>query len=148
VTPRTPAAPASGDARRGAAGRGLVRHLRALLALAALGCGDPRASHAQGDLGAGRAALRAGRYDEAVRLLAAAAERPDASPDARRLHVRALAEVGRHDDAEAAARRYAARPDGGAALATILGEVLAARGRLGEAEQAFRRARKGGERKV
>ncbi len=115
-----------------------ARRLRLVLALAALGCGDARASQAQGEA-AGRAALRAGRYDDALRLLAAAAEAPGATPAARRLHVRALAEVGRYADAEAAARRYAAAPDG-AEAANVLGEALARRGRLDEAEQAFRRA--------
>jgi tetratricopeptide (TPR) repeat protein len=80
------------------------------------------------------AALRLGRYDEAIAALQASA--PSGGPAEQRLLVRALLEVGRHDDAETAARRFATSSE----LATSLGTVLQARGKLAEAEQAFERA--------
>ena len=74
------------------ASRTPVRALRAAALLLALGCTESRASLAQGaDLPSGRAALRRGEYDEAIRRLGAAAERPDATPEARRVTPRQVA---------------------------------------------------------
>ncbi|GLC25967.1 tetratricopeptide repeat protein [Roseisolibacter agri] len=110
----------------------------AVLALGVLAA--PVALNAQGDaLARGTAALRAGRYDEAINTLSGVASR-DAAPTARRLHVRALLEVGRDAEAEAAARRYAADPGTGDALQGTLGDVLAHRGAVRDARAAYERA--------
>lgn len=89
----------------------------------------------------GEAALRAGRYEEAIRAFSGAVAGDPANAGARRGLARALAAVGRYDDAERAATGDAAPA---AALANVLGEVLAARGRTADAERAFRRAMEGG----
>ena len=92
------------------------------------------------DIASAEAALRTGKYDDAVRAFTALAERDTASVRARRGLVATLAEVGRYADAEAAARRFATPDARGRELANTLGEVLVTRGKLSDAEQAFRRA--------
>ncbi|MBX6362478.1 MAG: tetratricopeptide repeat protein [Gemmatimonadetes bacterium] len=91
----------------------------------------------------GEAALRAGRYEEAIRALSGAVQGDPANVAARRELARALAAVGRYDEAETAV----GGPTGASAstaLANVLGEILVARGRTADAEQAFRRALDGG----
>jgi tetratricopeptide (TPR) repeat protein len=110
----------------------------AAAAFAALSCANARDSLAQD----GRAALRAGRYDEAVAALGRDAERGNA--DARRLLLRALGETGRYAQAESLGRRFAGPEPAGAQVANALGEVLYARGRVDEARAAFERALAGG----
>ena len=98
-----------------------TRLRRVLLAVGVMAA--PAALHAQANaLARGTAALRAGRYDEAISTLSGVA-----APSARRLHVRALLEVGREVEADAAARRYAADPTSGDALQGTLGDVRAHR---------------------
>ena len=92
------------------------------------------------DIAGAEAALRTGKYEDAVRAFTTLSERDTASIRARRGLVQALAEVGRYADAEAAARRFATPDARGREIANTLGEVLVARGKLTEAEQAFRRA--------
>jgi tetratricopeptide (TPR) repeat protein len=85
------------------------------------------------------AALRAGRYDEAIEGLRGLA----ANSDDARIHralVEALMDVGRYDDAERAARAGVERARVGAQLANALGEVLYARGRADEAAQSYQKA--------
>jgi cellulose synthase operon protein C len=87
------------------------------------------------------AALRAGRYDEAIagfRRLAAANPAP---AGAHRGLVRALAETGRFEEAENVAAALAPGSPAAVEVSASLGEVLYARGKLAEAETAFRRAR-------
>ncbi len=86
-----------------------------------------------------RAALRTGRYDDAIAQLTRLARGND-SPEASRWLVRALVEVGRYRPAEEAARRFTAANPRSAALFNALGEVLVARGKVEEAEAAFARA--------
>jgi tetratricopeptide (TPR) repeat protein len=87
------------------------------------------------------AALRAGKYEEAVPALQHLADAPDATPATRRAYLRALGELSRLADAEAAAHRYTAAGGAGAAeLQTVLGETLERRGKLAEARQAYERA--------
>ena len=92
------------------------------------------------DIAAAEAALRTGKYEEAIRSFTTLAERDSTSVRARRGLVLALAEIGRYAEAEAAARRFASPDARGREIANTLGEVLVARGNLTEAEQAFRRA--------
>lgn len=89
------------------------------------------------------AALRAGRYDEAIAGLRGMASGSD-DPHVHRGLVEALMEVGRYDEAERAARAATERPVIGAQLDNALGQVLRARGRIDEAEQAYQRAIEGG----
>ena len=112
-----------------------ARAAGALALLAAASCANARDSLAQD----GRAALRAGRYDDAVAALGRDAERAE-NADARRLLLRALGETGRYTEAESLGRRFAAPEPAGAQLANALGEVLYARGRVSEAQAAFERA--------
>ena len=92
------------------------------------------------DAAGAEAALRTGKYEDAIRAFTGLAERDTASVRARRGLVVTLAEIGRYADAEAAARRFATADARGRELANTLGEVLLARGNLSGAEQAFRRA--------
>lgn len=113
------------------------------LAVLLLACGRDGAARsasggrAQDTESAAAAALRAGRYDDAIasyqRLVAPA----DARPSAVRGLMRALAEVGRYDDAERAARDFAAAHAGSPEVALGLADVLLARGRRAAAESAL-----------
>src|SRR3972149_11019785 len=76
----------------------------------------------------GRRAFEAGRYDEAISLLGAAADRGDEA--AARLLGRALAVVGRYADAEQRLRAYLAAHSDARTLWLPLGDVLRDRGRL------------------
>lgn len=92
------------------------------------------------DITGAEAAVRTGKYDDAIRSFTTLAERDTTSVRARRGLVLALSEVGRYADAEVAARRFAIPGARGRELANTLGEVLVARGSLAEAEVNFRRA--------
>jgi len=87
---------------------------------------------------AGAEALRRGRYEEAIRLLGAGADRGEER--AARLVGRALTAVGRHADAEQRLRSYLAAHPNARVLWLPLGDVLRERGRLADAEQAYVRA--------
>jgi tetratricopeptide (TPR) repeat protein len=106
------------------------------------GCGND-AGAAQ--LPAADAALRAGRYEQAIEAYRALARDGREFPAAARGLARALSLVGRYDEAEAALRTAAAAagPDS-LELANALGEVLYARGKVEEAERRFRAAAEGG----
>jgi cellulose synthase operon protein C len=114
------AAAAPGALRR----RGVTLLLLTLL-LPGLACAQP----VQGGQDP-EAALRAGRYEEAVSLGRQALARDPADGRARRALVGALAETGRYEEAEEAAGE----------LTLLRGEMLLARGRRAEAEAAFREA--------
>ncbi len=91
----------------------------------------------------GIAALRAGRYDDAVKQLSRSArDVPNSAPVARALAT-AYLETGRYDDAEQAARRFISANAASPELWNTLGEVLVQTGRTDEAEQAFTRAIEG-----
>ena len=90
----------------------------AALALALTGataCAQPDAQ--QGPV----AALRAGRYEEAIPALQRLADAVGATAAARRAYVLALLELSRVADAEAAARRYVGA--GGPAANALLGAL-------------------------
>lgn len=87
------------------------------------------------------AALRAGRYEEAVGVFSRLVAADPASVEARRGWARALMEVGRYEEAAEAARGPAGTE---AELGNVLGEALYARGDGAAAEAAFRRAIEGG----
>lgn len=89
----------------------------------------PVAACAQQDGAAAEAALRQGRYEDAIRIGRSAA-RDSEDLLARRVLVQALFEVGRYDEAI----------EDAANLHNLRGEALRARGRLDEAEEAFREA--------
>ncbi len=112
-------------------------HPRAALALAvtlaALAAAAPPL-RAQAD--AGREALRAGRYDEAVDRYGEALRTDAGNVAARTGLIEALLARGRYEDAIRAGRE-APDPD---AVANATGEALLRAGRLAEAEEAFRRA--------
>jgi tetratricopeptide (TPR) repeat protein len=92
---------------------------------------------AQEQENADRAGLQ--RYEEAIRLLQAAADRGDGRAAVRL--GRALVTVGRYADAEQRMRAFlGAHPDA-RGVWLELGDVLNDRGRLAEAEQAYGRAR-------
>jgi cellulose synthase operon protein C len=102
----------------------------ALLLLAALAhpaCAQDAARAGSADP---EAALRAGRYEEAVRAGQEAVARAPGDERARRALVGALLETGRYEEAAAAAGE----------LAALRGEALLAHGRTAEAEAAFREA--------
>jgi tetratricopeptide (TPR) repeat protein len=90
----------------------------------------PAAACAQQDGGSAEAALREGRYDDAIRIGTAAVRNDPADRVAARALAQALLDVGRYDDAAAAAEN----------LPLIRGHALRARGRLPEAEAAFSEA--------
>ncbi len=116
-----------------------MRHARALtLRLGALLYLPAVAAGAQDRLDGGREALRTGRYEEAIRLLSAGADRGDEG--AVRLLGRALAIVGRYADAERRLRAHVAAHPDARVLWLPLGDVLRDRGRLADAEQAYARA--------
>jgi cellulose synthase operon protein C len=121
--------------------RPIPRYSLALILLATLACSDARVASGQGrgDDARAAAAAHAGRYDEAIAILTPLAERADATPGARRLLLRTLAEVGRYEDAERAGRRFAGGSTGGE-LSNVLGEVLYRRGKVAAAESAYVRA--------
>lgn len=130
--------PRSGFWRWSVAGRGVDRKLLAAWAAVALAVGSPAACGAQSPAD-GEAALRAGRYEEAIEALGSRA-RSGGDVLARRGFVRALMEVGRYEEAEREARRFVAEDSTSPELANVLGEVLYLRGKREEAEAAFRRA--------
>ncbi|MBI2071976.1 MAG: tetratricopeptide repeat protein, partial [Gemmatimonadetes bacterium] len=117
---------------------GAVKAVRAVGAVAAMMAGVAVPAGAQDRSDAGHRAFRAGRYEEAIRLLGAAADRGDEG--AARLLGRVLAMVGRYADAEQRLRAHlAANPDA-RTLWLPLGDVLRDRGELARAEQAYGRA--------
>jgi tetratricopeptide (TPR) repeat protein len=91
------------------------------------------AAQAQQD---GGAALRAGRYEEAIAVLGHAVEAADAPANAYREYARALIEVGRYADAERVLR--AAPEHLRSATANPLGVALRYRGHHAAADSAFR----------
>ena len=112
-----------------------------LLSLAALSCvGYP--ADAQSPLASADAALRSGKYDEAIAAYRSAAAAPAADARATRGLVDALVMVGRYDEAEEIARRSTAT-GATAELWNSLGEVLVIRGKLDEAATAFQQAMSG-----
>ena len=115
------------------------RELRAILLAGVLSASCSRPAPAQ-QAEQARAAMRAGRYEEAISLYSAITNRPDATPAARRGLLRALSEVGRYADAEEAGRRFVASGPAPAELWNALGEVLYRRGSVREAEEAFGKA--------
>jgi tetratricopeptide (TPR) repeat protein len=109
-----------------------------LLSLAAPACAQKAAPTVE----AAEAALREGRYDEAIDLFRALARRPETAGPATKGLVRALAEVGRYDEAvEVAGAGAEASPE----LAATLGGVHMLRGDREAAERAFRRALEAGD---
>ena len=133
------------DSRASSRHRGFTRLGRtaatALLSLAALSCvGYP--ADAQSPLAGADAALRSGKYEEAIAGYRTAAAAPSADARATRGLVDALMMVGRYDEAEAAARRVTAAGTS-AELWNSLGEVLVTRGKLDEAATAFQQAMSG-----
>jgi cellulose synthase operon protein C len=90
----------------------------------------PGPACAQQDGRTAEAALREGRYDEAIRIAEAATRADPGDESARRALARALLEVGRYDDLI----------DALPTLHNLRGEALRARGRLAEAEAAFEAA--------
>lgn len=98
------------------------------------------AAQAQQD---GSAALRAGRYEEAIDVLGRAVAAADASANTYREYARALIEVGRYEDAEQVLRAVPEhmRP----AAANQLGVALLQRGKHLAADSAFRVALTGGD---
>ena len=101
------------------------------LSLAVLLCavtGSAYASQTQDDEAArrkaGEAALRAGRYPQAITIFTELAARDGTSPVTRRLLLRALSEVGRYQEAEKSAREFIANDPPSAALQRACGEVL------------------------
>lgn len=87
----------------------------------------------------GRAALRTGRYDEAIAALRR--EAAGGSAESMTALVRALIEVGRYEDAESAVRER--RGDIPSSLGAAYGEALVAQGKVTEAERAFLLAMQG-----
>src|SRR5690606_32558286 len=134
-----PADPASG--RRAAAVMRLaaVRRGVALLVLLA-GCGSTADAT---QLPEADAALREGRYDQAIEVYRTLTRRGEAFPLAARGLARALSTVGRYDEAEAALRTALATAPDSVQLANALGEVLYARGEVEQAERLFRAAAEG-----
>lgn len=120
---------------------GAVRVVAAVAAVGALLAGTPltvSATVPQGRQDAGREALRTGRYEEAIRLFGAAADRRDER--AVRGLAQALSAVGRYADAEQRLRAFlTAHPDARGPWLQ-LGDILNARGRLAEAEEAYGRS--------
>ncbi|KPK59170.1 MAG: hypothetical protein AMS21_10130 [Gemmatimonas sp. SG8_38_2] len=110
-----------------------------MLAASSLCAGHPLAQ-AQERLEAAEAALRTGRYDEAIDIFSDLAQREPASARAARGRSRAYWAVGRYADAERAAQRYIAANAGSSELWNTLGEVLYRRGKRDEAAEAFERA--------
>ena len=103
--------------------------------LAATACEPARAQADDAE-----AALRAGRYDEAIAAFTRAAA-ADTAVRARKGLLRALREVGRYAEGEEAGRRFVASPHPRAhELWNSLGEHLALRGKVSEAEDAFQKA--------
>lgn len=96
------------------------------------------AGNAQERVDVARAALRAGRYEEAIQRLTAAADGGDET--AARWLARALGSVGRYGDAEQRLRGYLTARPARRVLWVSLGDALRARGRLREAEDAYGRA--------
>lgn len=92
----------------------------------------------QAQVDAGRVALRAGRYEEAIQRLGAAADRGDDA--AARWSAAALAATGRYDEAERRLRTYLNGHPARRVPLIALGEVLRSRGRVREAQEAFRQA--------
>jgi cellulose synthase operon protein C len=82
------------------------------------------------------AALRLGRYDEAIRALQSVPRTDDQWTQVQRMLARALATVGRYDDAERTARAATSAPMG-RELWVPLGDILMARGKRAEAESAY-----------
>ncbi len=109
-------------------------NVRSFLAAATLGlalAGAPACAQQPASGSAASAALRAGKYPEAIQLGRAAVARDPADAVARRALVTALAETGLYDEAIAAAGDA---PE----LATVRAELLIARGRSADAESALR----------
>jgi tetratricopeptide (TPR) repeat protein len=121
-----------------------------VLVLGALACVGDRsaaASQLRPDDGARRrqaeAALRGGRYDDALARFSELARAPGASAASHRGLIRALSEVGRYADADAAGRQWLASAAGSLEPLNALGEALAAQGKVAEAESAFVKASRG-----
>jgi tetratricopeptide (TPR) repeat protein len=91
------------------------------------------------DVGDGRNALRAGKYDEAIAILSKVPATDDDWVVAQKYLIDAYSITGRYDDAEAAARK-ATGTSNGRQLWNSLGEVLVERGKRAAAESAFVRA--------
>jgi tetratricopeptide (TPR) repeat protein len=91
------------------------------------------AAQAQQD---GSAALRAGRYEEAIGALRRGVQSADAPPNAFREYARALIEVGRYGDAEQMLRAAPAHLR--SATASQLGGALRHQGKYAAADSAFR----------
>ncbi len=116
-----------------------ARALAPALLLAAVAAAAPLRAQS---LDEARAALRSGRYDDALAAYRALAGRPDAPAEAHRGLAETLTVVGKYADAERGLRAaLAAHPD--APLRDALGEVLEREGRLDEAEGELRRAAEG-----
>ncbi|MDQ3698063.1 MAG: tetratricopeptide repeat protein [Gemmatimonadota bacterium] len=132
---------------RSAAGA-IVRLRASLVPVLALALTLPSACASQARGAEGRdqaaAALRSGKYEQAIALYRALASAPDAIPADRRGYVRALAEVGQYQTAEEVGRRYVSSGTTSPELWNTLGEVLALRGKSGEAAHAFGKALAGG----
>jgi tetratricopeptide (TPR) repeat protein len=86
------------------------------------------------------AAMRTGRYDEAVAGFREAAAARPADPAAHRGLVRALSAVGRYAEAEDAARNFLRRNPRSPELQASLGRVLETRGQPAAAEEAYGKA--------
>ncbi len=133
----------SGPRERRLAALAILATAILLAALATLATPTPSSAQqgqpavTSGPVASARAALDAGRYDDAIARFSALAGGRSPSVAARRGWVRALVEVGRYADAEAAARAGAAATT---ELQNTLGEVLVLRGKRAEAERAFRAA--------
>jgi tetratricopeptide (TPR) repeat protein len=109
-----------------------MRRPTLLLAAACALAAVPTGVRAQTD---GRAALRSGDYDRAIREYRSTVRADPASVEARRGLIEALVVKGRYDDAETVAREAPdPRP-----VADALGRVLVRRGDLDGAEAAYRR---------
>ncbi len=115
---------------------------RLLMGLLALAAPLPGCAQTEGtsDIAVAEAAIRAGRYEEAISAYRSLVRAGVAFPAASRGLARALGAVGRYEDAIEATRSSVAAHEGTAELDHTLGILLRDTGDLAGAEESFRRA--------